>query len=124
MGLALQIPAACQVCYIVGFSHISRLPVWGVVPSNTVRKWLAYSRFVLLSYCCSLMVSTIAILLICLMGRLIAIAADAKHSRTMSKREVTGTCQPVPHFSAIKNWNIILLRGKPKIHPTTQPSIA
>ena len=54
-------------------------------------------------YCCNLMVSTIAILLICLIGRLIAIPADARHVKTMIKSESTGIVHPVPHFSAIKN---------------------
>ena len=54
-------------------------------------------------YCCNLMVSTIAMLLICLIGRLIAIPADARQVKIMIKSELTGIVHPVPHFSAIKN---------------------
>ena len=70
------------------------------------------------------MVSTIAILLICLIGRLIAIPADARHVKTMIKIEPAGIAHPVPHFSAIKNWNISLFNGSPKIQPATQPRTA
>ena len=52
--------------------------------------------------------STIAILLICRMGRLIATAADARQRNTIKRREPTGICHAVPHLSAIKNWNISL----------------
>ena len=54
-------------------------------------------------YYWDLIVSTIAILLICLIGRLIEIAAEAKQSRTISKSERIGTLQFIPHLSAIKN---------------------
>ena len=58
--------------------------------------------------------STIAILLICRMGRLIATAADARQRNTIKRREPTGICHAVPHLSAIKNWNISLFSGSPR----------
>lgn len=75
-------------------------------------------------YCCTLTVSTIAILLICLIGRPIAIAADIRHKRTINSNELTGMLQSIPHLSVIKNRNIILLRGSPKTHPTMHPNTA
>ena len=68
--------------------------------------------------------STIDILLICRMGRLIATAADARQRNTIKKSESTGTCHTVPHLSVIKKRNISLFSGSPKTHPTIQPSIA
>ena len=43
---------------------------------------------------------------ICLIGRLIAIPADARHVKTMIKSEPAGIIHPVPHFSAIKNQKL------------------
>ena len=57
-------------------------------------------------YCCNLMASTIAMLPICLIGRLIAIPADARHVKTMIRSEPAGIVHPIPHFSAIKNQKL------------------
>ncbi len=75
-------------------------------------------------YCCTFIVSTIDSCPILLIGRRIANAAEPKHNMTIRSRGTTGSCQVVPHLSAIRNWNIILFNGNPSTHPVTHPKTA
>ena len=67
--------------------------------ARTFQNFLSVS----MCHCCSFMVSTMDNCPILLIGRRIANAADPKHNMTISSREATGSCQVVPHLSAIRN---------------------
>lgn len=60
-------------------------------------------------YCCSFIVSTMDSLPIFLIGRRMASAAEPKQKMTISASDGAGSRQPIPHLSAIRNRNIILI---------------